>query len=91
MTGVLRDHHLGQKARCRDALINDLRGSRCLDQSFAIIADPLATDMSINAEHVRRVVEFFTHFFADALEGKAPLASGVIGFVVDQRAWKIGR
>lgn len=74
-----------------DAFINDLRGNRCLNQGFAFIADPLATDMPLNAEHARRVVELFTDVFADALEGAAALALGVFGLVVDQRAWKFGR
>ena len=91
MIGVLRDHHLGQQACCGDAFINELRGNRCLDQGFAVVADPLATHMSFNGDHARGVVELFTHVFADAFEGAAALALGVFGLVVDQCAWKIGR
>ena len=91
MIGVLRNHHLGQQARCWDAFINDLRGNRSLDQGFAIIADPLATHMSFNAEHVRGVVELFTDVFADALEGATASALSVLGFVGNQRVCKFGR
>ena len=90
MIGVLRDHHLGQQARCGDAFINDLRGNRCLSQGFAVVADPLATHMSFNGDHARGVVELFTDVFADALEGATASAQGVLGFVVDQLAWKFG-
>ena len=62
-----------------------------MDQGFAVVADPLGTNMSFNAEHIRRVVDLFTDVFADALEGAAASALGVLGFVVDQRARKLGR
>lgn len=55
------------------------------------MTDPLYTHMSFNAEHARRVVELFTDVFADTLESAAASALGGLGFVVDQRARKLGR
>ncbi len=64
MISELRDHDVGS----RDALVDDLRWYRGLDQRFAVIANPLATDMALNGKHARRVVQFFTDIFTDALE-----------------------
>jgi hypothetical protein len=41
MVSKLGDHDVGQQPSGRDALVDDLRRNRCLDQRFAIIADPL--------------------------------------------------
>lgn len=74
-----------------DAFVNDLGRNRCLDQGFALIADPLATDVTLDGEHTRRVVEFLADIFANALERAAALAVAVVGFVVNQRTWKLRR
>ncbi len=84
MITVLGDHHLGQQAGGRDAFVDDLCRYRCLDQSFTLITNPLATDVAFDAEHARRVVEFFADILADALEGAAASALGVVRLVVDQ-------
>ncbi|MNM94790.1 hypothetical protein D3C81_1072090 [compost metagenome] len=91
MVGELRDHDVGQQPRGRDAFVDDLRRNRCLDQGFALIADPLATDVPLNGEHARRVVEFLADILADTLESAAALAMAVVGFVVDQSARKLRR
>ena len=91
MVAKLRDHHMGQQPGGRDALVDDLRRNRCLDQGFALIADPLATDVALDGEHVRLVVELLADVLADTLEGAAALALAVLGFVVDQGARKLRR
>ena len=91
MIGVFRDHHLSQQPGSRDAFVDNLRRPRLLNQGFAVITDPFATNMPFNAEHAWRVVELFADVFADALEGAAALALGVFRFVMNQRARKLGR
>lgn len=91
MVGELRDHDVGQQPCGRDALVDDLRWNRCLDQGFALIADPFATDVTLDGEYARRVVEFLADVLANALEGAAALAMVVVGFVVNQRTWKLRR
>ena len=67
MVCVLGHQHLGQEASCRDTLVNDLRGHRCLNQALALGAGPLAADMALDCEEARRVVELLADVFADAL------------------------
>ncbi len=43
MIGKLGDHDMSQQPRGREAFVDDLCWYRCLDQGFAVIADPLAT------------------------------------------------
>lgn len=71
MVGKLGDHDVGQQTCSRDAFVDDLRRYRCLSQCFAVIADPLATDMPFDGEHAWRVVEFLADIFTDALERAA--------------------
>ncbi len=68
MVGKLGDHDVGQQPGGRDALVDDLRRNRCLDQGLAVIADPFATDMAFNGEHAGRVVQLLADILADALE-----------------------
>lgn len=82
---------MGQQAGGWDTFVDDLRRNRCLDQRFALAADPLATDMTLDGEHAWRVVEFFADILADTLEGAAALAVAVVGFVMDQSARKLRR
>ena len=77
---------MGEQARSRDALINNLRGYGCLDQRFAVVANPFATYMAFNGKYAGRVVQLFADVLADALEGTATLAVSVVRFVMDQRA-----
>jgi len=51
MTGELRNHDMGEQAGGWDTFVDDLLRNRCLDQRFALTADPLATDMTLDAEH----------------------------------------
>ena len=62
-----------------------------LDQGLAVITDPLATDVFFNREHAGRVVKFLADILAYMLEGAAALAVSVVRFVMDLRAWKLGR
>ena len=91
MVGIFRDHHLSQQIGSRDAFVDDLRGKRCVDLGFAAVADPLATNVPFNAEHIQRLVELFADVFADMLEGAAAWALGVVRFVINQCTWKLGR
>nr|UVN18295.1 hypothetical protein pPsy0462c_00036 [Pseudomonas syringae] len=84
MVGELGHHDVGQQAGGRDALVDDLRRNWCLDQGFTLIADPLATDVTLHGEHARRVVELLADILADALEGATALAVAVVRFVMDQ-------
>jgi len=49
VVAVLGDHHLDQQAGRGDAFVDDLHRNRCLDQRFALIADPLARDVTLDA------------------------------------------
>ena len=51
MVGKLRDHDVGQQAGGRDTLVDDLCRNGCLDQCFAVIAYPLATDMALDGKY----------------------------------------
>lgn len=75
VVGELGHHHMGQQARCWDALIDYLRRHRRLDQRFALAADPFPTNVLFDGEHARRVVQLLTDIFADTLK----LASAYIG------------
>ena len=91
MIRELGDHDMGQQPCGWDALVDDLSRNRCLDQGFALIADPFATDVPLNGEHARCVVEFLADILTDTLERATALAVAVIGFMVDQSAWKLWR
>ncbi|RMO70881.1 Uncharacterised protein [Pseudomonas fluorescens] len=91
MITVFGDDHLGQQTCRRDALVDDLRRYQCLDQSLAVITDPLATDVLFNREHAGRVVKFLADILTYTLEGAAAFAVSVVRFVMDLRAWKLGR
>lgn len=62
MIGVFRDHHLGQQPGRRDASVENLSWHRNLDQGFAVIADPFATDVPLDTEHAQCVIEFSLTF-----------------------------
>jgi hypothetical protein len=79
MVGELRDHYMGQQPGGWDAFVDDLCRNGCLDQRFALITDPLATDVTLNGEYTRRVVEFLADVLTDALECAAALAMAVVG------------
>lgn len=69
--GILGHENLSQQARGGDALVDHLRGNRCLNQGLATGAGPLAADVALDREHTRRVVELLAHVLADALERAA--------------------
>ena len=53
MIRELGDHDMGQQPCGWDALVDDLSRNRCLDQGFALIADPFATDVPLDGEGAR--------------------------------------
>ncbi len=89
MITVLGDHHLSQQPSGRDAFVDDLCWHCCLDQRFAVITDPFATDMTLDGEHARCVIQFFADIFTDAFQCATTWAVSVVWFVMDQRAWKL--
>src|SRR5471032_638478 len=91
MVSELRDHDVGKQPSGRDALVDDLCRNRSLDQCFAVIAGPFATDMALNSKHARRVIKLLADILADALEYAAALAVSIVRFVMDQCAWKLCR
>ena len=91
MVSKLGDYDVCEQARSRDALINDLRRNRCLDERCAVIADLFATHMELDGKHAGRVVQLLADILADALEGAAAWALSVVRFVMDQCAGKLSR
>jgi hypothetical protein len=80
-----------QQPRSRDALVDHLRRHWGLDQRFTRGADPLATDMPLDGEGARGVVELLADVFADALELAAAGTLGAVRLVKYQRARQFGR
>lgn len=72
---------VGQQADRGDALVDNVGRPRCLHDALAALADPLATDMALDGEHARLVVELIGHVLADALYGLAATAGSVGRFV----------
>ncbi len=75
----------------RQALVDHLRRYGCLGQRFAVIADPLATDVTLDADRARGVVQLLGHIFANALERAATAAGRRFGFVVNVGARQVRR
>lgn len=46
--------------------------------------------MAFDGKHAQCVVQFLANIFTDALESAAAWAVGVVWFVMDQRAGKLG-
>ena len=66
VVGVLGHQHLGQQPHVGDALVDDVRGLRCLDDGFALAASPFSTCMALHAEHPGYIVQLLGHVIADA-------------------------
>jgi len=62
-----------------------------LGQCFAVGADPFATDVLLNAELTRCVIEFLADIFTDALELTTIPALRVFWLVYDFNAWQLCR
>lgn len=76
---VLGHHHLGQQARRRDALVDDLRGhGRGLDR-LAALARAFAANVAHDEELRRHAVQLFADLLADALQGLAAAAALALG------------
>src|SRR5580704_2073031 len=86
MIQVFRDQHLRKEPRGRNALVDDLRWHRRLDQRLASTTYPLAADVSLDLEHPWDVIELLAHILADALQAAAALALGIFGLVSDLAA-----
>ncbi|CAE6861681.1 hypothetical protein R69746_08680 [Paraburkholderia aspalathi] len=83
VVSVFGNQHRGQQPRGRDALVDNVCGHWRLNQRFAVLAYPLATDMPLNREHARRVVQLLADVLTDAHALAATLAYGAIRLVVD--------
>ena len=60
-----------------------------MDQRFALAAGPFSTDMLLDCEHARCVIELFTDVLADTLKLAAARALGVFWLVTDHGARKL--
>ena len=83
MIQVFGDQHVHQQGDGRDALVDDVRGHRRLDQRLAAAADPLAADMTLDREYPWGVIELLADVLPDALQAAAAGALGALGFVCD--------
>lgn len=83
MVHELRDQHLCYQAGSRDALIDDVGRHWGLDQLLTHPADPFTTDMALDFELTRDVIELLTDILTDALEAATAAAFRVLGFVAD--------
>jgi hypothetical protein len=90
MIRILGHQHLGQQSGCGDPLINDLRRNRRLGQRFTTGTDPFATNMALDREHARRVVQLLRNIFTYSFELAATFAGGGIGFVMDIDMRQVG-
>ena len=83
MIQVLGDQHVHQESYGRDALVDDVRRHRCLDQRLAVAADPLAAHMTLDREHAWGVIQLLADFLADTLQTAAAAALSTLGLVRD--------
>ena len=86
---VLGHQHLGQQPGGWNALVDDVRCDRRLHQLLAAVADPFATDVALDGEHARLVIELLGHVLADAFHDLAAAAGGVLGLVADLAARQV--
>jgi hypothetical protein len=83
---VLGHQHLGQQPGGGQALVDDVRCDRRLNQLLAAGAGPLAAHMPLDGEHARLVIQLLGHVFADALHRSATAAGGALGLVAELAA-----
>ncbi len=62
---VLGHEHLGQQARRRQTLVDDVRGDGRLHDPLAALADPLAADVTLHREDAGLVVQLLGDVFAE--------------------------
>ena len=91
MVGELGYQHLREKARRRDAVVDDLRGDWRLRERLAVLAHPLATDVTFDRKDARQVVQLLADVLADAFQAAAAAARRERRFVVDIDARQLGR
>ncbi len=90
MVGVFGHHDMSQQAGSGDAFVDHLGRYGCLDQRLALVADPLASDVTFYREGARGVVELFADVLTDPLELAATGTLGVVRLMMDQGSWKLG-
>ena len=88
---ILGHQHLSQQPGGGNALVNHVGGHRGLDQGFAILADPLAADVALDAEGAGGVVELLGDVLADAFHLAATGAGGGLRLMADLGARELGR
>ena len=88
---MLGHQHVGQQARRRNSLVNDLGGNRGLCQRTAVAARPLAAHMVLHGEHARRVVQLLADVLAHALQRAAAGTGRGVGLVTDLDARQLLR
>lgn len=80
---------MGLQARRGQAVVEDLRGGRLLEQELAALAGPLAADLPLHEELRRNDVQPLADVLAHALHRLAAFARGVLGFDAMVHAWQM--
>ena len=97
MIGVLGDEHLRQQSGGRYSLVDDVRGNRGLREGLALCTRPLASDMALDTEHPRRVIELLADVLTDTLHRTPTGTDGGLGFMYHvgtrqvRRQWRASR
>ena len=76
MIGVFGHQHLREQPSGGQPLVDHMGRYRRLDQRLALRTCPLATNVPLNMEDARRVVELLAHVLADALHRATATAHG---------------
>ena len=90
MIGKLGHQYMGQQTGGGDALVDDVRIHRGLDQGLAIGTRLFAVHMALDTEDTRQVVQLLGDIFTVAFHLTAATAGSGVGFVVDLDAWQVG-
>lgn len=87
---VLGDQHLGQQPGRGDALVDDVRRDRRLQELLAARACPLASHMAFDGEDAWLVIQLLRDVLADPLHLAAARADRALGLVVHLASRQMG-
>jgi hypothetical protein len=85
----LGHQHVGQQPCRGNALVDDLRRDRCLNQFLAVHAGPLAADVALHREHARFVIQLLGHILPNAFHVAAAAALRVQRLMADFTARQV--
>lgn len=91
MVRVFGHQHLCQQPAGRDALVDEVRRHRRLDQCLTLGARPFAAHMAFHSEDARLAIEFLGNVFADALQLATAVAGRRLRLVTDLAARQVRR